>query len=178
MNFEPPHGRNHGPSTPLEESCFQNAGNRAATMVLPHLLKRAVFKMPTTEPHVLAKEWVEMLKLYRLCAEQLQEQEKALHASQPPHVQQVVKGKRPRLLEERLNETGFPDTQVVEDFKYGVDLVGEEPFSHLYLEKLQPASLSVELLEMSAHLNRKVTISRAPTELEQDHADRFGRLVK
>ena len=140
--------------------------------ILPDLLKKAVFKMLTLEPHVLAKQRLEMLKLYKSRAEQLQSNEDQLHQALPPHVQQVVEGKRLLLLEERLNATAFPDMQVMEDFKSGVDLVGEEPFSHLFLEKLQPASMTVEQLEFSAKLNRRLAMMRPMNEQEQMHADR------
>eukprot|EP00435_Cladocopium_sp_Y103_P008155 s2534_g2.t1 len=144
-----------------------------STAVLPDLLKRTVFKLLTTEPHDLARERLEMLKFYRMRAEQLQAQEEELHRSLPPHVQQVVEGKRILLLEERLNATAFPDLQVIEDFKSGVDLVGEEPFSPLFVEKLQPASMTVQQLEVTAQMNRKLTMLRPPTEHEAEHADRL-----
>ena len=146
------------------------------TLILPDLLKRAVFKMMTVEPHLLAKERLDMLKYYRSRAEVLHMQEEALHQSLPQHVQEVVKGKRLLLLEERLNATGFPDMQVMEDFRNGVDLVGEEPFSHLYMERLQPASMSVEQLELSAALSRNLTMARPPTDQEREHADRLIEL--
>ena len=50
------------------------------TLVLPDLLKRAVFKMMTVEPHMLAKERLDMLRHYRIRAEVLHSQEEALHA--------------------------------------------------------------------------------------------------
>eukprot|EP00435_Cladocopium_sp_Y103_P018012 s3778_g4.t1 len=143
---------------------------------IPDLLKKAVFKMLTMEPHTLAKERLEMLTLYKSRAEQLANDEAELHRSLPLHVQQVVKGKRLLLLKERLDATSFPDMQVIEDFHTGVDLVGEEPFSHLFLEKLQPASMTVEQLEMTAKLNRQLTMSRSPTDHERQHADRLIEL--
>ena len=144
-----------------------------ASVSIPDMLKKAVFKMLTTEPHVLAKERLEMLKLYKSRALQLQQEESELHASLPKHVQQVVEGKRLLLLEERLNATAFPDMQVMTGFKAGVDLVGEEPFSHLFLEKLQPATLTVEQLEVMASFNRRIAMSRPPTDQEREHADRL-----
>jgi len=144
-----------------------------ASVSIPDMLKKAVFKMLTTEPHVLAKERLEMLKLYKSRALQLQQEESELHASLPKHVQQVVEGKRLLLLEETLNATAFPDMQVMTDFKAGVDLVGEEPFSHLFLEKLQPATLTVEQLEVMASFNRRIAMSRPPTDQEREHADRL-----
>ena len=143
------------------------------TAKLPDLLKKAIFKMLTTEPSDLAKERLEMLKLYRRRAEELQQAEHELHKSLPDHVREVVQGKRILLLEERLKATAFPDLQVVEDFKHGVDLVGEEPFSPLFLEKLQPASMTVEQLEATAAMNRSLAMARPLTEHEQPHANRL-----
>ena len=54
--------------------------------------------------------------------------------------------------------------------------MGEEPFSPLYLEKLQPASMTTEQLESSASLQRKLTMSRPPNDREQQHADRLIEL--
>ena len=69
-----------------------------ASASIPDMLKRAVFRMLTTEPHMLAKERLEMLKLYKSRAEQLQQDENMLQAGLPGHVQQVAKGKRLLLL--------------------------------------------------------------------------------
>ena len=109
-------------------------------------------------------------------AEKLQQAENELHDSLPDHIKEAVQGKRILLLEERLKTTEFPDLQVVEDFKHGVDLVGEEPPSPLFLEKLQPASMTAEQLEMTAAMNRGLAMSRPLTEHEQPHANRLVEL--
>lgn len=140
------------PEQHMEQALFLSHPMDVAT-ILPDALKRAVFKMMTVEPHVLAQQRLDMLKLYKSRALELQEEEAKLHNSLPRHVQQVVSGKRLRLLEERLNATGFPDLQVLQDFQTGVNLVGEEPFSPLYMEKLQPASMTIQQLEASAPYN-------------------------
>ena len=144
--------------------------------IIPDLLRKAVFRLLTMEPADLAKHRLEMLKFYRRRAEELQQAEDELHASLPPHVQGVVKGKRILLLEERLKATAFSDLQVVTDFKQGVNLVGEEPPSPLFWEKLQPATMTVEQLECTAGLNRRLTMSRPLAEHEAPHADRLVEL--
>ena len=50
-----------------------------------------------------------------------------------------------------MKANSFPDMQVMHCVK-GVDLVGEEPFSELFKEKLQPATMTVEQLNLSAQL--------------------------
>ena len=111
-----------------------------STIVLPDPLKKALFNMITKEPAEIARERLEMLKLYRDRAADLREAESELHKKLPAHVQGVIKGKRLLLFEERLKANSFPDMQVMRDFVEGVDLVGEEPFSELFKEKPQPTS--------------------------------------
>eukprot|EP00435_Cladocopium_sp_Y103_P055901 s883_g18.t1 len=133
-------------------------------------VKVGVFMEP--EQHMHEALQIEMLKLYKQRANELKEAEERLHESLPHHVQQVVTGKRLLLLEERLNATAFPDLQVLEDFKNGVDLVGEA----LFKEKLQPASMTVDQLEFSAKWHRSLTLSKPFTEQEREHADRLVAL--
>ena len=117
-----------------------------------------------------------MLKLYRDRAANLQAAEADLHKKLPAHVQGVVKGKRLLLFEECLRANSFSDLQVMHDFLEGVDLVGEEPMSALYKEKLQPATMTVEQLNMSASLHRKLVIGRPLADHEKEHADRLVEL--
>ena len=58
--------------------------------------------MITKEPAEIARERLEMLKLYRDRAADLRKAESELHKKLPAHVQGVVKGKRLLLFEERL----------------------------------------------------------------------------
>ena len=106
----------------------------------------------------------------------MQAAEADLHKKLPAHVQGVVKGKRLLPFEERLRANSFSDLQVMHDFLEGVDLVGEEPMSALYKEKLQPATMTVEQLNMSAPLHRKLVIGRPLADHEKEHADRLVEL--
>jgi len=73
-----------------------------SAIVLPDQLKKALFSMVTKEPALVARERLEMLKLYRDRAADLHGAEAELHKKLPAHVQGVVKGKRLLLFEERL----------------------------------------------------------------------------
>eukprot|EP00435_Cladocopium_sp_Y103_P018632 s3736_g4.t1 len=157
-----------------EAACLKHPMDVAT--ILPDDFKRALFNLVTKEPAQMAKERLEMLKLYRYRAAALQKQEEELHDSLPVHVQRVVKGKRLLLFEERLQANSFPDMQVMNDFKQGVDLVGEEPYSPLFLEKLQPATMTVRQLDLSAALNRRLVIGRSLADHEKEHADRLVEL--
>eukprot|EP00435_Cladocopium_sp_Y103_P062657 s123_g24.t1 len=66
--------------------------------------------------------------------------------------------------------------QVMRDFKHGVDLVGEEPASDLFLEKLQPATLTVQQLDLFAEVNRRLVMGRPLASHESEHADRLVEL--
>ena len=146
------------------------------TIVLPDPLLRVLFKLLTKEPAELARERLDMLRLYRDRAVQLRDTEAELHAKLPDHVQGVVKGKRLLLFEERLKVNEFPDMQVMSDFVHGVDLVGEEPFSELFKEKLQPASMTVNQLNLSARMQRRLSLGRPMAEHEKELADRLVEL--
>ena len=65
---------------------------------------------------------------------------------------------------------------MVEDFKHGVALVGEESFSPLFGEKFQPASMTVEQLEMTAAMNRSRAMARPLTEHARPHAIKLVEL--
>ena len=80
------------------------------------------------------------------------------------------------LFEERLNANSFADMSVVESFKRGVDLVGEEPCSALFLERPQPASMTVQQLELSACFHRQLTMQRPMAPHELACADRLVEL--
>eukprot|EP00435_Cladocopium_sp_Y103_P032079 s2147_g8.t1 len=144
--------------------------------VLPDDLKRALFSLLTREPADLARERLNMLKYYRERATALHEAEVALHKQLPQHFQGVVQGKRLLLFEERLIANSFPDMQVMRDFKRGVDLVGEEPASDLFLEKLQPATLTVQQLDLFAEVNRRLVMGRPLASHDSEHADRLAEL--
>ena len=123
-----------------------------SAIVLPDQLKKALFSMVTQEPALVARERLEMLKLYRDRAADLRGAEAELHKKLPAHVQGVVKGKCLLLFEERLKANSFPDMQVMHDFVNGLGLVGGESFWELFKEKLQPATITVEQLNLSAQL--------------------------
>ena len=147
-----------------------------STIVLPDPLKKALFNMITKEPAEIARERLEMLKLYRDRAADLREAESELHKKLPAHVQGVVKGKRLLLFEERLKANSFPDMKIMRDFVEGIDLVGEEPFSELFKEKLQPATMTVEQLNLSAQLHRQLILGRPLADHEREHADKLVEL--
>lgn len=56
--------------------------------------------------------------------------------------------------------------------------MGEEPFSHVFLKKLQPASMTVERFGASASWHRKLVMMRPMAEHERVHADRLVELYQ
>ena len=149
-----------------------------STIVLPDRLMKAWFTMVTKEPAVLARERVEALKLYRNRAADLSITEAELHKKLPVHVQGVAKSKHLLPFEERPKANLFPDMQAMRDFLEGVDLVGEEPFSELFREKLQPAAMTVDQLNLSAPLPKNFTIGRPLADHEREHAERLVALQR
>ena len=139
-------------------------------------LYKALLTMLTKEPEVLARDSLEMLKLYGDRAADLLTVETELHNKLPAHGQGVVQGKRLPLLGECLKAHSFPDMRVVHDFTEGVVGVGEEPVAELFKGKLKPAPMPVERLDLPASVHRKPTIGRPFDDHERGHVDRLVEL--
>ena len=83
-------------------------------------------------------------------AKQLAADEEKFHKSFPPHIKEVLKGKNILLWERLLRTYDYPDMDVVQFMKEGVDLVGEHTTSPIYPQQRVGATTSVELLKKSA----------------------------
>lgn len=143
------------------------------TIVLPDRLMKALFARVTKGPAALDRERLETGRLHRNRAADLSRDEAELHKKRLAPAQGVVKCKYLLLFEERLKANSFPDMQDMRDVLEGVDLVGEEPSSELFYEKLQPAAMTVDQSSLPAPLRRKLTIGRPLEDPEKEHADRL-----
>ena len=139
-------------------------------------LYTALLTMLTKEPEVLARDRLEMLKLYGDKAADLLTVETELHNKLPAHVQGIVQGKHLPLFGECLKTHSFPDMRVVHDFTEGVVGVGAEPVAGLFEGKLKPTPMAVERLDLSASVHRKPTIGRPFDDHERGQVDRLVEL--
>lgn len=63
---------------------------------------------------------------------ELEQDEKQLHQSLEPHLQQVLQGKRLLVFQEMLNDLGYPDNALVQDICKGFQLTGWLPKSGVF----------------------------------------------
>jgi len=111
---------------------------------------KTFFNLLVNGPIKTSRERLKNLLEVESLAKQLAEDELGLHRGFPPHIDEVVKGKNILLWERLLQKHHYPDMQVVDFMKNGVDLVGEHSVSPIYPEQRVVATTSVELLKKSS----------------------------
>ena len=79
--------------------------------------------------------------------------ERELKASLSPTIAEVLKGKRPCLLETLLTEAGPEDLGLVDDIKKGFDLTGALPRSGVFTQKFPLASMTCDDLPRDSHVS-------------------------
>ena len=90
-------------------------------------------------------------------ASELASKEKDLHDSLDQEVARVLKGKRLLVLEEILNEIGFPDRHLVKDICEGFRITGWLRDSMLFPHRSKPPQYSVDaLLRLSKGISRSI----------------------
>ena len=112
--------------------------------------RQNIFNLLVNGPVKTSRERLQSLLEVESSAKQLAEDELGLHRGFPPHIDEVVKGKNILLWERLLQKHNYPDMQVVDFMKNGVDLVGEHSVSPIYPEQRVVATTSVELLKKSS----------------------------
>ena len=100
--------------------------------------------------HEIALKRTKFLSKWTARAKQLVSVETALKNSMDPVVANAVAAKRILLFEEMLVETKFPDLSVVDELKYGANLVGEVASTGMLPGKLVPALSTVDELSCSS----------------------------
>ena len=95
-------------------------------------------------------------------AMELKNDEAALHASMPKHLQKNLAGKKLLVLKEILTDLGYPDSEVVEDVIKGFSLTGWAPKTGVFHKSVRKPDFTVDqLMKMSPGLNAAVTKSLA-----------------
>jgi len=90
-------------------------------------------------------------------ASELASKEKDLHDALDPEVARVLQGKRLLVLEEILNDIGFPDRHLVKDICAGFRITGWLRDSMLFPHRSKPPQYSVDaLLRLSKGISRSI----------------------
>ena len=76
------------------------------------------------DPYPLAKLRIDFVKKWTSRAKEVQHDENKLYGSLPPHLQQVLSGKRLLLLGEMMEEAKCPDIGLAQDIRQGFRISG------------------------------------------------------
>ena len=126
---------------------------------LPDSLRWNVFRHLILGPCAIAKERLSQYQSLKAAAARCEVQEAQLRKDMNPDVEAVTRGKALALFRELLEETHFPDAEVMSIMLKGVPLVGPEPDSPLFDKRPRHATLSEAQLLAQAQARRTVTMS-------------------
>ena len=121
------------------------------------------------QPQLVELERRKNLLYAKLLAAQTEQQERELHASMPDSLRTVLEGKRLIVWQRLLQKFGYDDLAVVNFMVEGVPIVGKHDVPACYPEKVRPASLTQEDLELSSVWRRKAAIGHGKTSMVGDH---------
>ena len=125
------------------------------------LTRANVFFALTKGPVKLSRWRLQSLLECEKLASEFELQEQQVHNELPPHIAEVVKGKRLTLFEKLLRRYEYADMEVVNFMKRGVDLVGEHPVPPIFPQQMIRSVTTPQLLLKSA-VWRNQTMAASP----------------
>ena len=119
-------------------------------------------------PHLLASERAHFLKKYSSLAVEMKADELKLRYHMPPHIRELMSGKRLALWGKMLEDLNYPDKTLIQDISQGFPLSGWMPASGIFPACVRQPVLTMEaLLECLDSFNEKV---RSQMSMRQDTA--------
>ena len=117
-------------------------------------------------PHLLASERAQFLKKYSGLAVEMKADELKLRYHMPPHIRELMSGKRLALWGKMLEDLNYPDKTLIHDISQGFPLSGWMPASGVFPACVRQPVLTMEaLLEGLGSFNDKV---RSQMSMRQD----------
>ena len=96
---------------------------------------------------------------------ELASKEAAVHAALHPDLKACLRGKQTCLWHELLQQTGFPDLQLVDDVRQGFEVIGPNPWSPVFRKGYKPPQLTPhQLAGQAAWRRQKVVSSCRPSD--------------
>ena len=127
---------------------------------LPDILIRAVATVIELGPQQVAKLRAQRCADILKRIKELEGEEKELHSKLNPQVASVLQGKNLLIWKELLQQTGYPDLDIVNEVMEGIKLVGPATESKAFPAGMTPAQQTVEQLQAQAVWRRKATIGK------------------
>ena len=165
-NASPPESKNGATvgiyATPLEFVDRARALQHpmAGPSVVSDSFKKALFANLTRSPSDIVRSRASFMDKVTALVEKLQPAEDALHASFPPELQRVLKGKRLLLFKELLEMYNYDDPQVWQLLRDGPTLTGCQDHPPYADHRYRPASISTGQLEGEAAWRRRSISSK------------------
>jgi hypothetical protein len=123
---------------------------RTVAVHLSETIKKVLRMNFGGDDYSLTKERSAFLWKWSNRAKELMEEEKRLHASLQPHLQQLLRGKRLLLLKEVLVSLNYPDSTLVDEISSGFTLHGWMQESNVFPKDLKRPEYSLEMVRNMA----------------------------
>ena len=130
---------------------------------MEHIKKKSI--------HQLAIERTEEIKRWVHLAAGNADKESELKTTLSPRIAEILKGKKLRLLDSLIRDSGHEDLNLVEDIRKGFDLTGSLPRSGVFSQKFRPASMTCKDLRKVSDLGREAllgTVQSSGASLQQN----------
>ena len=142
-------------------------------------LLKMFFDIVTNGPLWVVERRQLTLKRWLGYANELKEQEKALHKTLQSDVGAVLKGKRLLLLEKLANEVGWADKEIFNLMRNGFSLVGNAPPSGVFDVECKPAELTTEELLQTRRFMRPALLGKtAAANVDDDSLELWEKTCK
>jgi hypothetical protein len=124
---------------------------------VPDDLKRAMFWLLTQGVHVVQQERVKLFEHYKMAADNLAEDEAALHSLIDADREALIRDKKILLFQLMCRDAGVDDEGLGDLIASGVKLTGQGEYSRQFEEELKPPAISnVDLMRSSKWTRRKI----------------------
>ena len=126
----------------------------------PDIVKRNLFWQLTTSKCDVAKFRLGQLQKLRALIPSFEAKEVANRARCSLQMVKVLEGKKLELLRYLLQQSSYPDTQVVDDILNGMPLVGVMPGSGVFPPKVRAAQITPQQLRSSSRWTRAAILAK------------------
>ena len=126
---------------------------------IPDLLAKTVVEVLNMGPQAVINLRRENLSWILDVRRKLAGEERNVHASLHVDVAACLKGKQTCLWEKLLSDTAFPDLQLIEDVRSGIEVIGPAEWSPVFKRGYCPPQMTPEQWQAQAIWRRKAAIS-------------------
>ena len=112
--------------------------------LFPKEVRENVAHLSARTVHEVAIERTEQIRKWTAFAIDIDKEERAAKSNLSHRIADVLKDKRPKLLDKLIKDSGHEDLTLVDDLTRGFDLTGALPRSGVFPQKFRPANMTCE----------------------------------